>query len=350
MARKLSAITTVTPAVIASAELAVETPGEGFLDITADARKFLKDAQARDGALLLFLRHTSASLTIQENADPDVLRDLVTALRQCDGERIQCLLLVRDDFWMAVSRFMHELDVPLVEGRNCAAVNLFDRRHAKRVLVAFGRAYGALPDRNEDLTEAQHRFVDEAVDELAEGEAVIAVRLSLFADMVRGKEWSAKTLREVGGLRGVGVAFLEETFSASHAPPVYRAHQKAVKALLKALLPEGKSEIRGHRRSRRELIEAAAYARRPKDFDELIRILDSEVRLLTPVDPEALDNGEVAEEYYQLTHDYLVPTVRDWLTSKQKETLRGRTKLMLGELASAWKASPSAWSLAGSFC
>jgi secondary thiamine-phosphate synthase enzyme len=79
--RKLSAITTVTPAVIASAELTVETPGEGFLDITGEVRKFMQDAGARDGALLLFLRHTSASLTIQENADPDVLRDLVSALR-----------------------------------------------------------------------------------------------------------------------------------------------------------------------------------------------------------------------------------------------------------------------------
>jgi secondary thiamine-phosphate synthase enzyme len=79
--RKLSAITTVTPAVIASAELTVETPGEGFLDITSEVRKFTQDAGARDGALLLFLRHTSASLTIQENADPDVLRDLVSALR-----------------------------------------------------------------------------------------------------------------------------------------------------------------------------------------------------------------------------------------------------------------------------
>jgi secondary thiamine-phosphate synthase enzyme len=79
--RKLSAITTVTPAVIASAELTVETPGEGFLDITGEVRKFTQDAGARDGALLLFLRHTSASLTIQENADPDVLHDLVSALR-----------------------------------------------------------------------------------------------------------------------------------------------------------------------------------------------------------------------------------------------------------------------------
>jgi secondary thiamine-phosphate synthase enzyme len=81
MTRKLSAITTVTPAVIASAELTVETAGEGFLDITAEARKFLQGAQARDGTLTLFLRHTSASLTIQENADPDVLRDLASALQ-----------------------------------------------------------------------------------------------------------------------------------------------------------------------------------------------------------------------------------------------------------------------------
>ncbi len=77
----LSAITTVTPDVIATAELIVGSPGEGFLDITGDIRKFIAKARARDGTAILFLRHTSASLTIQENADPDVLRDLVTALR-----------------------------------------------------------------------------------------------------------------------------------------------------------------------------------------------------------------------------------------------------------------------------
>jgi secondary thiamine-phosphate synthase enzyme len=77
----LSAITTVTPDVIATAELSVGTPGEGFLDITADIRQFIAKAGARDGTAMLFLRHTSASLTIQENADPDVLRDLVSALR-----------------------------------------------------------------------------------------------------------------------------------------------------------------------------------------------------------------------------------------------------------------------------
>ena len=60
----------------------MQTPGEGIVEISADAARFLRDIRAQDGALFLYLRHTSASLTIQENADPDVRTDLVTALRR----------------------------------------------------------------------------------------------------------------------------------------------------------------------------------------------------------------------------------------------------------------------------
>jgi secondary thiamine-phosphate synthase enzyme len=79
---RLSAIRSVAPELLASAELAVDTPGEGFTDITAEARRFVAQSGAGDGLLLLYLRHTSASLTIQENADPDVQTDLITALRR----------------------------------------------------------------------------------------------------------------------------------------------------------------------------------------------------------------------------------------------------------------------------
>src|SRR5207253_4162311 len=48
--------------------------------------------------------------------------ELVQALRQCDGGRVQCIVMVRDDFWMAVIRFMRELEVRLVEGQNSGAV------------------------------------------------------------------------------------------------------------------------------------------------------------------------------------------------------------------------------------
>ena len=65
---------------IASSLLTVQTPGCGFIDLTSEAAKFVTEIRARDGALTLFIRHTSASLTIQENADPSVLVDLTTAL------------------------------------------------------------------------------------------------------------------------------------------------------------------------------------------------------------------------------------------------------------------------------
>jgi len=68
------------PETIASAVLEVDTRGPGFTEITRDVAEFLRGVGAGDGVLLAYIRHTSASLVIQENADPDVQTDLVTAL------------------------------------------------------------------------------------------------------------------------------------------------------------------------------------------------------------------------------------------------------------------------------
>ena len=65
---------------IVSSLVTVQTSGRGFVDLTAEIAKFINDAGAREGAVTLFIRHTSASLTIQENADPSVLVDLMSAL------------------------------------------------------------------------------------------------------------------------------------------------------------------------------------------------------------------------------------------------------------------------------
>jgi secondary thiamine-phosphate synthase enzyme len=81
-ASRLSAITSAVPELIATGMLTIHTSGTGFHEFTRDAQGFLTEAGAKDGILLLFLRHTSASLVIQENADPDVQRDLVTALER----------------------------------------------------------------------------------------------------------------------------------------------------------------------------------------------------------------------------------------------------------------------------
>jgi secondary thiamine-phosphate synthase enzyme len=73
-------LSSVSASSIVSSLLNVQTSGRGFVDLTGEIAKFVKAAGAREGAVTLFIRHTSASLTIQENADPTVLDDLATAL------------------------------------------------------------------------------------------------------------------------------------------------------------------------------------------------------------------------------------------------------------------------------
>lgn len=60
-------------------EIVRDTPAPGLHEITADIVRWLEAQRPGDGLLTLMVRHTSASLTIQENADPDVLRDLQAA-------------------------------------------------------------------------------------------------------------------------------------------------------------------------------------------------------------------------------------------------------------------------------
>jgi len=200
---------------------------------------------------------------------------------------------------------------------------------------------------------------------------IIPVRLTLLAEMLRHREWTTATLRELGGFEGIGVRFLEETFCAPTAPPAHRVHQQAAQAVLKALLPEPSSDLKGRMHPASELREAAGYRDRPADFDELIALLDSELRMVTPVDGEGAagggrrsageatghdpsSEGEAGppsaprpplsappDRYYQLTHDYLVPPVRQWLTRKQRETRRGRAELRLATITSLWASTPS---------
>jgi secondary thiamine-phosphate synthase enzyme len=81
-----TAPSTVAGGTIVSSLLTVQTPGAGFVDLTREVAKFVSDASAKQGAVTLFIRHTSASLTIQENADPSVLDDLMTALSRLAPE------------------------------------------------------------------------------------------------------------------------------------------------------------------------------------------------------------------------------------------------------------------------
>ena len=321
--------------------------GLGLVNTLAKLRK--GRVLPREKKVLLVLDQFEQWLHARRGADHT---ELVTALRHCDGEHIQAVVLVRDDFWMAATRFMRDLEIRLVEAENSAAVELFDVDHARMVLSAFGRAFGKLPENARDALSDQNEFLEKSVNGLTEEGKVISVRLALYAEMMKGRPWVPSTFKQVGGTTGVGVTFLEETFTSSTARPGHRLHQKAARSVLKALLPEIGTDIKGRTRSRQELLEASGYGNRPGDFDELMHILDLELRLITPNDPEgaagdfhrvAGNNERVAGDewgYYQLAHDYLVHSLRDWLTRKQRETRRGRAELRLAERSSFWNVKP----------
>ena len=71
--------------------------------------------------------------------------ELVQALGNCDGRRVQAIVMVRVDFWMALTRFMGKLGIELHQGQNFVAVDLFDQDHALKVLTLFGQAFGKVP-------------------------------------------------------------------------------------------------------------------------------------------------------------------------------------------------------------
>jgi secondary thiamine-phosphate synthase enzyme len=121
MSGRMSAIVEVAPQLIATATLRIETPGVGFTDISENAASFIKQAGAVDGVLLVFLRHTSASLTIQENADADVQSDLTAALDRLAPEDASWIHDVEgpDDMPAHVKAMLNgvSLHVPVMGGK-----------------------------------------------------------------------------------------------------------------------------------------------------------------------------------------------------------------------------------------
>ena len=279
--------------------------------------------------------------------------DLLQAIRQCDGNRVQCLLLIRDDFWLALSRFMKAVEAPLQLGHNATMVDLFDLRHAKTVLMEFGRGYGALPAKPNPLTREQEKFLDGAIHSLAIDNKVIPVQLSLFAEMVKSRDWTMSTLHRLGGSVGIGSQFLNESFSAMYAPANQRLHEEAAKSVLQSMLPKAGTEIKTCRRTIEELRVASGYADRDA-FLSLMTILESELKLITATDAYDLsrtDSSSTESEpaTYQLSHDFLVPSIRDWLTTQQQATLRGRVEQKIVQQAEYWSQNrqrrflPSFW-------
>lgn len=283
--------------------------------------------------------------------------DFAALLRQCDGNRLKAVLLVRDDFWVPLSRLLEFVEVPFSNGENAQYVDLFDINHARRVLHEFGHAYGQLPSSKSQLTPEQDRFLEEAVDTLASNGSVFPVRIAVFAEMIKSRSWSLATLRQFGGVEGVGVRFLEETFESEAASARFRQYAPAAAKVLNALLPDSNSLIRGESPTYSELRTQSGFDDDPRSFSELIGILDHELRLISVTRDvvqtgstsfESTESGSISDDSrYLLAHEYLIPSVREWLNRRRRDSVRGRTILLYEDCLADWKVRGSAGSLPG---
>jgi secondary thiamine-phosphate synthase enzyme len=139
---------------VVSSVLTVQTSGRGFVDLTAEIAEFLRDAHAIEGMVTLFIRHTSASLTIQENADPSVLADLTTALARLAPEDAGWSHDTEgpDDMPAHVKTMLTttSLQIPVLKGRlmlgTWQAIYLIEHRrrpHRREIVLQFVGAGGA---------------------------------------------------------------------------------------------------------------------------------------------------------------------------------------------------------------
>jgi len=148
-----SALSTIRADTIVTSLLTAQTSGRGFVDLSDEIAKFVRDAGATEGAVTLFIRHTSASLTIQENADPTVLQDLITALDRLAPENAGWRHDTEgpDDMPAHIKTMLTatSLHIPVVKGElalgTWQAIYLIEHRarpHRREIVLQFAGAAG----------------------------------------------------------------------------------------------------------------------------------------------------------------------------------------------------------------
>lgn len=272
-------------------------------------------------------------------------QDLTAALRQCDGDRLQSLLLVREDFWGSISRFFRDLQQRISDRSNAMALPLLDEPHARRVLEAYGRALGVLPAEPQPISRNERQFIKLAVQAVAEQGQVICVHLSVLAETCKHNRWEPAAWKMAGGWEGIGREYIAGIFNHPGTPGFIRRNSFEAWRILEALLPDAASGIRGLARSRSALEEAVGLQDDPERFEQLLEFLLHSARLISPLEQGTTAPGgagappesEGGSLLFGLTHDFLVQPIRTWGQAKQNETPQGRSTMLLKSLAEQWK-------------
>ncbi|MEM0925762.1 MAG: serine/threonine-protein kinase, partial [Planctomycetota bacterium] len=250
--------------------------------------------------------------------------ELVRGLRHADGEHLQFVLVVRDEFWSATSRLMHAIDQPLRDGRNAMAVERFERSHASDILTIWSQA------------SLDERFLWTALDLVEVNGQIIAVRLALLATLLGPGNWTIEQLDDLRKQTTLGQSFLADAIDHSTQ---YAHLAEPSRQCLRRLVPDS-GNLRGSCVSQSEICAATRIDSADPLLSDLLDRLDRELHLITLVDADT-------DAHYQLTHDFWVGEIREWLRRHDRSTVRGRAAIDLAARSLRWEEEPDTRHLAG---
>jgi hypothetical protein len=280
-------------------------------------------------------------------ASPAEFQELAAALRQCDGEHLQAIIVVRDEQWSKVSRLMELAEVPMAEGKNSRGMDLIGRNRARKILESMGRYYGTLPAAHESL-DVQHRhFLDLAVSELGSGHGgrVLPIQLTIFAQMAELHHWDPGLLSDLDSLEGLYVAFFEDHFESESASAQHRHALPVAAEFLAQLLPGPDQSIVQKTVSITEVHDALGGRFSASQILAAANILCEELRTVIQVDAgtseastsELVDDPHQAPVRYRIAHDFMVKPIRQWVEQVNYSSRRGRAIARFHELSGMWK-------------
>ncbi|RMF39576.1 MAG: hypothetical protein D6753_13505 [Planctomycetota bacterium] len=276
-----------------------------------------------------------------EGAGTKALAELAAGLRQCDGARVQVLVVASDAHWGLVNRLTQAVEVPLVEGTNLRSMPLLSKRQARWILEAMGRGYGSLPPVGEPLEPRQARFLEQAIGSLGcdHGGRVLPIQIAMFAHVAALHHWDPQALQRTGGLEGLFVEFFEDAFESEATSQRNREILPAAARILQFLLPAPDQSVRESARSLEELEHRLGGQFSVQRIRLAVDVLVEELKVAIPV-PVA--DGKVDRSAIRISSDFLVAPIRAWTQRVTQSTPAGRAQARFYELAGMWTRSREA--------
>lgn len=241
--------------------------------------------------------------------------NLAEVLAECDGVQVQCLLVIREDFLRSASQLFTLLNVPLVEGENYRPMDVGGRLYARNLLRLMATACGVLPEDDAALSAEQEQVLDQAAQDLTVYGRLLPVNLAIFLEATRNAAWYPEMLRGPSGIFKLCLNLYQSYLDRTDRSTTFRA-------ILEALLPPPDVLMKMHSVRRDHLLQIAGLDKQPDEFDAMLDYLDRDLRVITPIDPNQVARvsdprraqaTESCEAHYQLTHEYMLPSLREWV-------------------------------------